>query len=214
MHGTHGNIRWIRHCQGGALPSSSFCVCTMRTLALLEKVSSIQRLRRTGDSAPRIWVRKARMNTALSTHDYHTALIRLQQFRRRSGSGVGFPVTRSEISNQRAAGTHSKGLIENEADLAVGRLWVGAAASQRAVLQRQSAHRDKPSSVCLSPGRPSPSEIRRSDCMSVYIYAPPKTFTAETEVTRIAVHAAQLCGCAFLWRRLPRKFCSVAQSDF
>lgn len=92
----------------------------MRTLALLGKVTSVQRLRRTGGSALRIWVRKALMNTALSTHDYHTALIRLQQFRRWSRSGVGLPVTRSEISNQRAAGTRSKGSIENEADLLVG----------------------------------------------------------------------------------------------
>lgn len=69
----------------------------MRKLALLEKVSLIQRLRRTNGSALGIWVRKALMNKALSTHDYYRALIRLEQFRRWSRSGVGLPVARSEI---------------------------------------------------------------------------------------------------------------------
>ncbi|RQQ42516.1 hypothetical protein [Burkholderia stagnalis] len=54
----------------------------MRKLALLEKVSLIQRLRRTNGSALGIWVRKALMNKALSTHDYYGALIRLEQLSR------------------------------------------------------------------------------------------------------------------------------------
>lgn len=42
--------------------------------------------------------------------------------------------------------------------------------------------------------------------MSMYLYAPHKTVTAEIEAAPIAAHAARLCGCAFLSRQRPRKF--------
>lgn len=100
MHDMHGDIRWIRHRQGGApfiqLSSMHHAQTGLPRDSLTDSASV-----RVGQRALGIWVRKALMNNGLSTHDYYSAPIRLEQFRRWSISGVGLPVARSEIFSAR-----------------------------------------------------------------------------------------------------------------